>query len=63
APGHVLAAREAPPIAWQSGRAQGRPRACALDPFQAQPLPWLFPNFRACGAPLRRTPRGTYQPT
>lgn len=29
-PGHVLAAREAPPIACQSGRIRGRPRACAL---------------------------------
>lgn len=34
-PGHVLAAREAPPIAPQSGRIQGRPRACALERISA----------------------------
>lgn len=34
-PGHVLAAREAPPIASQSGRIQGRPRACALERISA----------------------------
>lgn len=52
-PGHVLAGRKAPPIAQASGRAQGNPELApsGWPVHQAQPLPWLFPNFRACGAP------------
>lgn len=51
-PGHVLAGRKAPPIARPSGRAQEDPELApsGWPAHQAQPLPWLFPNFRACGA-------------
>lgn len=57
-PGHVLAATKAPPIAQPSGRAHGHPELAPSDwpARQAQPLPWLFPNFRACGAPSSPPP-------
>lgn len=46
-PGHVLAGRKAPPIAQPSGRAQKDPELApsGWPAHQAQPLPWLFPNF------------------
>lgn len=51
-PGHVLAGRKAPPITQPSGRAQEDPELApsGWPAHQAQPLPWLFPNFRACDA-------------
>ncbi|TGZ47327.1 hypothetical protein DBV15_00205 [Temnothorax longispinosus] len=57
-PGHVLAGRKAPPITRPSGRAQEDPELApsGWPAHQAQPLPWLFPNFRACGAPSSPPP-------
>lgn len=55
-PGHVLAGRKAPPIARPSGRAQEDPELAPSGWPAHQPLPWLFPNFRACGAPSSLLP-------
>ncbi|KAK1127579.1 hypothetical protein K0M31_004110, partial [Melipona bicolor] len=60
-PGHVLAARQAPPIACQSGRVQGRPRACALGRAS---VPSTTPSLAFSQlSSLRCTPRAESTPS